>query len=166
MTLDMGAQSLQDGVAFPLHNDKEHRHLTTHSREAEAWAGRQLRNTLGLAAWTAAWVASLGLAAFGPTVLWNHQVAPSLVAIAFNIAVGIGMLLANKRYLQALDELQRAIQLQAMAWSLGAGLVGSLAWTLFARLDLVGFEAGLSHLVAFMALVYVAGCVIGLLRYR
>lgn len=131
-----------------------------------AWASRQIRSTVGLAAWTAAWVASLALATFGPDVLWNHQVGPSLLAIAFNVAVGIGMLFANKRYLLSLDELQRSIQLQAMAWSLGAGLVGGVAWTLFARFDLIGFEAEIAHLVAFMALVYLVGCVVGLLRYR
>ena len=56
--------------------------------------------------------------------------------------------------------------MQAMAWSLGAGLVGGVAWTLFARHDLVGFEAEIGHLVAFMALVYLAECVAGVLRYR
>ena len=125
-----------------------------------------IRNTLGLAAWTVAWVASLALAAFGPGIFWNDQPAPTLLAIAFNVAVGVGMLFANKRYLQAQDELQRTIQLQAMAWSLGAGLVGGLAWTLFDRHDLVAFEAEIAHLVVFMAVVYLAGCVAGLLRYR
>ena len=88
------------------------------------------------------------------------------MAIAFSVLVGVGMLFANKRNLQALDELQRTIQLQAMAWSLGAGLVGGVAWTLFARHDLVSFEAEIGHLVAFMVVVYMAGCVAGLLRYR
>ena len=64
----------------------------------------------------------------------------TLVAIAFNVLAGVGMLLANKRNLQALDELQRTIQLQAMAWSLGAGLVGGVAWTLFPRHGLVGLR--------------------------
>jgi hypothetical protein len=125
-----------------------------------------IRNTLGLAAWTAAWVASLALAAFGPGILWNHQPAPTLMAIAFNVLVGVGMLFANKRNLQAQDELQRTIQLQAMAWSLGAGLVGGVAWTLFDRHDLVAFEAEIAHLVALMAAVYLAGSVAGFLRYR
>ncbi|HYI67199.1 MAG TPA: hypothetical protein VEW95_09765 [Candidatus Limnocylindrales bacterium] len=125
-----------------------------------------IRTTLGLAAWTAAWVASLALAAFGPGVLWNDQPAPTVVAIAFSVLVGVGMLFANKRNLQGLDELQRTIQLQAMAWSLGAGLVGGCAWSLFARHDLVGFEAEIGHLIAFMGLVYLAGCVAGALRYR
>jgi hypothetical protein len=125
-----------------------------------------IRNTLGLAAWTAAWVASVALAAFGPGILWNHQPAPTLMAIAFTALVGVGMLFANKRNLQALDELQRTIQLQAMAWSLGAGLVGDTAWTLFDRHDMVGLEAEIAHLIAFMAVVYLAGCVAGLLRCR
>ena len=140
--------------------------MATPHPDSGAWASRQMRHTGDLAAWTLAWVATLALASFGPEVLWDGQVGLSLLAIAVNVVVGIGMLLANKRFLQSLDELQRTIQLEAMAWSLGAGLVGSLAWTLFARLDLVAFEAGLAHLVAFMALVYLAGCVAGLLRYR
>lgn len=140
--------------------------MSTSPPDTGAWASRQIRKTLGLAAWTAAWVASLALAAFGPGVLWNNQVAPTLLAIAFSVVVGVGMLFANKRYLQALDELQRTIQLQVMAWTLGAGLVGGVAWTLFARHDLVGFEAEIAHLVAFMGVVYMAGSVAGSLRHR
>ena len=140
--------------------------MSTHPPDTGAWASRMIRNTLGLAAWTAAWVASLALAAFGPGILWDDQPALTLVAIAFNVAVGVGMLLANKRNLQAQDELQRTLQLQAMAWSLGAGLVGGIAWTLFDRHDLVGFEAEIAHLVALMAVVYLVGSVAGFLRYR
>jgi predicted membrane protein len=140
--------------------------MSAHPHDTGAWASRMTRNTLGLAGWTVAWVASVALAAFGPEILWNQEPVPTLIAIAFTVLVGIGMLFANKRYLQALDELQRTIQLQAMAWSLGAGLVGGVAWTLFARHDLVGFDAEIAHLVVFMALVYLAGCVAGLLRYR
>ena len=140
--------------------------MSTHPPDTGAWAWRIVRNTLGLAAWTAAWVASLALAAFGPVILWNDQPVPTLLAIAFSVVVGVGMLLANKRYLQALDELQRTIQLQVMAWTLGAGLVGGVAWTLFARHDLVGFEAEIAHLVAFMGVVYLVGSVAGSLRHR
>lgn len=140
--------------------------MAAHPDDTGAWASRMTRNTLGLAAWTVAWVASVALAAFGPGNLWNHQPAPTLVAIALSVLVGVGMLFANKRNLQGLDELQRTIQLEAMAWSLGAGLVGGVAWTQFARHDLVGIEAEIGHLIAFMGLVYLAGCVAGLLRYR
>ena len=140
--------------------------MTTNSPDAEAWAWRILRSTLGLAAWTAAWVASLALAAFGPGALWDDQPAPTLIAIAVSVLVGAGMLFANKRNLQAMDELQRTIQLQTMAWTLGAGLVGGIAWTLLARHDLIGFEAEIGHMVAFMAVVYMVGTIVGSLRYR
>ena len=140
--------------------------MSSHTPDSGAWESRTARNTLGLAAWTIAWVASLALAAFGPEFLWNNESAPTLVAIAFNVAVGIGLLLAYKRYLQALDELQREIQLQAMAWSLGAGLIGGTAWTLFMTLDVVAFEAEIAHLTMFMSAVYLVAIVAGTLRYR
>jgi predicted membrane protein len=140
--------------------------MSTHPPETGAWESRAIRRTLGLVAWTAAWVASLALARFGPGILWNDEPAPTLVAIVLSVLVGVGMLFAHKRYLQALDELQRTIQLQTMAWTLGAGLVGGVAWTLFARHSLVGFEAEIGHLVAFMAVVYLAGSVEGSLRHR
>jgi hypothetical protein len=125
-----------------------------------------VRSTLSLAAWTVAWVASVALAAFGPVIIWNEEPVLTLAAIGLTVLVGAGMLWANKRTLQAMDELQRRIQLQAMAWTLGAGLVGGIAWTLFARHELVGFDAEIAHLVAFMALTYVAGSIAGVLRYR
>jgi predicted membrane channel-forming protein YqfA (hemolysin III family) len=140
--------------------------MNTRPSDADAWASRMVRNSLGLAGWTAAWVASLALAAFGPVALWDRQPVPTLLAIAFNVLLGVGMLLANRRHLQAMDELQRTMQLQAMAWTLGAGLVGGLAWTLFDRHDLVPFEAEIAHLVVFMALVYLVGSIYGLRRYR
>src|SRR5690606_19654360 len=86
-----------------------------------------IRTTIGLAGWTAAWVASLALAAFGAGNVWDVASPLTGGAIAVNVLVGIGMLLANRRHLQSMDELQRAIQLEAMAWSLGAGLVGGVA---------------------------------------
>jgi hypothetical protein len=140
--------------------------MTAHPPEATAWAARSIRQTVVLATWTAAWVASLALAAFGPRELWNEKSAPTAAAIVLSVVVGIGMLLAHKRHLQGLDELQRSVQLQAMAWTLGAGLVGGMALTLLARFDLVAFEAEIAHLVGFMAVVYVVAVVAGLLRYR
>jgi hypothetical protein len=166
MTLDTAFPKVQDVVVFPLLNDKVATQMNSHIPTSDAWAARMIRNTLGLAAWTAGWVATLALASFGPGTLWQHTSTPTLLAIGFNVAVGVGMLLANKRHLSGLDEMQRTIQLQAMAWALGAGLVGGCAWTLFDRHDLIAFDATIAHLVMFMAMVYLAGCIAGLRRYR
>jgi len=155
-----------DCVVLHLLNDKDTNQLISHSHATGAWAARMIRSTVGLAAWTAAWVATLALATFGPGALWKDATTPTLLAIGVNVLVGVGMLFANKRHLLDLDELQRAIQLDAMAWALGAGVVGGVAWTLYDRHGLVGFDARISHLLMFMAVVYLAGCVAGLRRYR
>ena len=107
-----------------------------------------------------------GAGQVGPGNLWGDQSPATLVAVAGTLLIGIGMLLAHKRYLETLDELQRTTEMQAMAWSLGAGLVGGLAWSLLARHNLVGIEPGIAHLVGLMAVVYLLASVIGVLRYR
>ena len=138
--------------------------MTPQPTESAAWESRSVRSTAAMAGWTAAWVATVALAAFGPEILWNDQPALTLAAIGLSVLVGIGMLFANKRNLLAMDELQRGIQLQAMAWTLGAGLVGGVAYSLLA--ELAGFEAEIGHLIAFMSLVYLTGSIAGQLRYR
>jgi hypothetical protein len=140
--------------------------MNTNAPGADALTSRMVRNTVGLAAWTGGWVASLALAAFGPAAVWNREPALTLLAIGVNVVIGIGMLLANRRNLLGMDELQRTIQLQVMAWTLGLGLVGGLAWTLFDRHDLVPFQVGIGHLVAFMSAVYMVGTILGARRYR
>ena len=140
--------------------------MKTDSPPAETWAARTMRNVVGLAAWTVAWVATLALAKFGPGSLWGEQGTPTMLAIVFNVLIGIGMLMANRRHLVDLDELQRTIQLHAMAWALGAGLVGGATWTLLDRHGLVGLDASIGHLIVLMAVVYLAGCLVGWRRYR
>lgn len=131
-----------------------------------AWTRRMVRHTLHLAAWTAAWTASLALARFAPGSWWPVESLATPLAIGFNVLVGIGMLVAHLRHLQALDELQRAIQLNAMAWALGAGLVLGMAWTLLDRFGLIALDANIAHLVIAMAVVYLAAIAVGTARYR
>jgi predicted membrane protein len=164
MTLDIATLLRNYSVVLTLLNDKDTNQMT-HYTPTGAWAARMIRNTVALAAWTAVWVATLALARFGPGGLWNDA-ALTVLAIVFSVLAGVGMLLANKRHLSGLDEMQRTIQLQAMAWALGAGLVGGCAWTLSDRHDLIAFDATIAHLVMFMAVVYLAGCIAGLRRYR
>jgi hypothetical protein len=140
--------------------------MSTSPSDAHGWATRTFQTTVALTAWTVAWVASLALATFGPGALWNDVPALTVGAIVVSVLIGVGMLIAHKRQLQTMDELQRATQLQAMAWSLGAGLVGGTALTLLDRHDVIGIDVGIGHLIVLMAVVYMIGTVAGTLRYR
>jgi hypothetical protein len=124
-----------------------------------------MRTTASLLAWTTGWVASLAVARFGPA-LWDVDSALTALAIAVSVVIGIGMLAAHRRLLRSMDELQRTIQLETMALTLGAGLVGGIAWTLVTGHDLVTLDAEIAHLVAFMGVVYLVGSIAGVLRYR
>jgi hypothetical protein len=82
------------------------------------------------------------------------------------MAVGVGMILANKRHLQGLDELHQKIQLDAMAISLGVGVVVGLGYSNLDVTNIISADAEISHLVILIALTYLAGIIIGNRKYR
>lgn len=132
----------------------------------EDWATNNKRNTVRLGYWTFAWVATMAVAAFGPKVIWDFATLPTILALLVNLAVGFGMIAANKRYLQGLDELHRKIFLDAGALTLGVGLVCGLGYELLEDIRLISFEPEISHLVMLMSLTFLAGMIYGHRRYQ
>jgi len=130
------------------------------------WAAMTEKNTLILGLWTAAWVLTMAIANFGPRFIWDSNVTLTIVAILVNLAVGLGMILANKRHLKGLDEMHQKIQLEAMALSLGVGLVVGLAYSNLDLTNIITTDAEISHLVILMSLVYAAGVFAGVRKYR
>ena len=82
------------------------------------------------------------------------------------VDMGVGMIMANKRYLDGLDELQRKIQLEAMALCLGVGLVAGLGYSSLDVTNVIPVHAEISHLVMLMALTYLAGIFLGRRKYQ
>ncbi|HUG51497.1 MAG TPA: hypothetical protein VLZ78_10925 [Terrimesophilobacter sp.] len=126
---------------------------------------RAIRNVVRLAIWTLAWTATLALARFGPT-LWDSQPVASWIAIAANLLVGVGWVVAHARYLRAVDDLQRKIMLDAIAVALGVGLVGGFAYATASGASLIAFDANIAFFSALMAVVYLVAIAVGTLRYR
>ncbi|KPH64628.1 hypothetical protein AMS58_19810 [Pseudoalteromonas porphyrae] len=115
---------------------------------------RNKMNTASLAKWTLFWMLSLAFVSFGPNLLWEGNIILSVIAVVINLAVGLMMILANKRHLQGLDEMQQRLQLNAMAITLGATLIVGLAYSSLDNSALIPFTADISHLVIFMGLTY------------
>lgn len=124
------------------------------------------KNTINLAIWTGAWLLSMALSTFGPLVIWGDNSSLTAFAIALNFLVGIGMIFANIRLLNGLDELQRKIQLEAMGISLGLAVVAGLAYSSLDQSNLISYDAEISHLVILVGITYLAGVLIGSSRYR
>ena len=124
------------------------------------------KNTLRLFFWTGAWVLATAGAAFGPRFLWDFNTLPTILGVLIHIGIGFGMIRVFKHYLLGLDELQRKIQLDAMALSLGVGIVVGASYELLEDIKLITFEPEISHLIILMCLTYCVGIILGNRRYQ
>jgi len=134
--------------------------------DPDNWTKRNAKQSLHLLYWTAAWVLSTAMLAFGPKLIWDFATLPTIFSVLLNVGVGFGMVLATKRHVHAQDELQQKIFLDAGALSLGVGLVFGIAYELLEDIKLIPFEPEISHLIILMTLTFLAGIIAGHRKYR
>jgi hypothetical protein len=124
------------------------------------------KNTLRLGCWTGAWVLASAGAAFGPRFLWDFNTLPTILGVLIHIGIGFGMIRMFRQYLLGLDELQRKIELDAMALTLGVGMVVGVSYELLEDIKLITFEPEISHLIILMGLTFGIGIIVGNRRYQ
>ncbi len=130
------------------------------------WAQNQHQNTRHLAYWTLGWLVTTAAAAFGPRKIWDFATVPTMLAVAVNLGVGFGMIVAIRRHLRGLDELHRKIFLDAAALSMGVGLVVGLAYELFEDIKLISHQPEISHIVMLMSVTFMVGMISGHRKYQ
>lgn len=130
------------------------------------YQSRMRANVMRLALWSGAWVATSALMGFGPRFLWNKALLFTLLAVGLNFAVGVGMILANKRYVAELDELQRKVYLNALGITVGVALIVGIPLSVMGTYHVIPFHADISHLVMIMGLTFVVSNLYGTWRYR
>lgn len=96
---------------------------------------------------------------------WHSSALVSILAIVINAGIGVGMIVTYMRFLTELDELQRKIQLDSLALSLGVALVGSFSYSLLVTAKFIS-DAEISHIILLMGLTYMVGIIVGQIRYR
>jgi len=124
------------------------------------------KNTKRLFIWSVVWVLATAGAAFGPKNLWNFNTLLTIIAVLIHIGIGLGMIRVFKQFLLGLDELQRKIHLDAMAISLGIGLVFGSSYEMLEDIKLIPFQPEIPHLMIVMYLTYAIGAVIGVRKYQ
>ena len=140
--------------------------MSNPATEGKSWEASNKTNTVRLGLWTFVWVLSTALMAFGPRFLWDYQTALTVGAVLLNLGMGIGMILANRRHLLGMDEMQQKIFLEAGALSLGVGLVCGISYEMLEDVRLITFEPEISHLVILMCLTFMAGMINGHRKYQ
>lgn len=129
--------------------------------QSRIWAGN-----IRLACWNGAWVAATALMRFGPKVLWNKALGLTLLAVGLDVALGVGMILAAKKYVMELDELQQRVYLNALGITVGVAVVASVPFSVLDSYHMIPFHANISHLVMLMGLTFLVSFLYGMWRYR
>ena len=88
-----------------------------------------------------------------------------MAGIAGNAVLGLGMIYSFVAYLKALDELQQKIQLDALAFAMGMGVVSSFSYSLLVTAGFIT-DAEVSDILVIMVVSYVLGTIVGQVRYR
>lgn len=123
---------------------------------------RDRRNARRALWWMLAWAVSFVAVSFGIKESWIPAGTLRYVAASASILVGLAAVLAYVRLIREADELQRKIQLEAMALGFAGAFLGNFALALLQRTGLT-VDLGDQFLVAVG--FYLIGIVLGARRY-
>lgn len=122
--------------------------------------------TRKLATWTFLWTAFQAVIVFGGLLVWPEQGILQQLSVALGLFIGVFMIAANRKHFQSLDELERTIQLEAMALTMGLTLIVGIAYSNLDILNIIPFDAEISYLVLFMGITYAISLGLNTRRYQ
>lgn len=118
-----------------------------------------------LAIWTVLWVITQAIVVFGHRALWNEDRWITTLALFVNVFLGLGMVWTYRKLMNLFDELERKIQLESMALTLGLTLVVGLGYTVMDITNLIPWDAEIGNLVFFMGVCYLTCILVNTRRY-
>ena len=125
---------------------------------------RDRRNSRKVNGWGLAWMSCWVVV----SLLISRELVPpgiaTYAAVLIPTALGVATLVAYVKFLREAEELERKIQLDALALGFGVGLVAAVSWELLKELGVV--EGDPSTVLGFMMLAYCLGLWFGFRRYR
>jgi len=125
----------------------------------------QKKQTKIMLGWTIAWVISLAFLSGGENSLWDSLLITK-IGLIINLAIGIGMIIANKNLFKTYDELLKKIQFEAMAITLGLAVVVGLTYEISFDFGVIDKEPEFEYLMLFISFSYISANIINARRYR
>ena len=126
---------------------------------------RDIKNANIANLWIFAWALSLVGISFLAEYDWYSSRLIVAAGLLVHAGIGVCMILAFRKFLTEADELQRKIQLDALALSVGVTIVAFSMSSLLAKSDVLP-EMDTTGLLVAMALGYGVGLTTGWRRYR
>ncbi len=118
---------------------------------------------LWMFAWAITLVGATAIAEFAED--WQYFTLTVLFAIALHAGVTLVMIFKFKHLLSHMDELERKIQLEALALSSGAALGGCSVYSILENANLVA-GVQINIIIMLLAFTYMGALVIGRVRFR
>ena len=136
------------------------------NEKKDNWIIINKRNNKRSISWAVTWVLTLLIISLGSKFIWDFNPVVSAVAIFINAVIGIGMIRANIQYLNGLDEMQRKLNLEAMAVTLGVSVVGGFCYYYLDVTNVISYKADIGFLLSFISIVYLVVLRIGNKKYK
>jgi hypothetical protein len=127
---------------------------------------RRKKQLIRLALWTFGWTLTMAAASFGHKYLWEGNTLIIAISVLLNLAIGIGMIFSNRSLINDFDELEKKIQLESMALTLGLTVVVGLSYSLLDITNLISGDAEIGILVLFVGVTYIVTSIVNTRRYR
>ena len=125
----------------------------------------QKKQSKVLLGWTLAWVVSLAFLSGAENTLWNDLIYTK-IGLLINLAIGIGMIIAHKNLFKTYDELQKKIQFEAMAITLGLVVVVGITYEVSFDFGIIKKEPEFEYLMLFISFSYMASIIISTRKYK
>ena len=116
-------------------------------------------------AWRLAWVVSLVILTGAENSLWDNKIY-TIIGLIINFAIGIGMIIAEKNLFKTYDELQKRIQFEAMAITLGLVIIVGLTYEVSFDFGIIDKEPQFEYLMIFISLSYIITNIVNSRRFR
>ena len=124
---------------------------------------QDIKNANKVNLWVMLWAVSLVVPGLALAVFSFNNLVITLILAAINIICGLMMIRAYRHMLRTLDEMERKIQLDALALSVGVAMLTFSATSILQTADIL--PQLMAHvLLTIMAFSYSIGLVLGRLR--
>lgn len=139
--------------------------MITTSADNRTYDQRARRDSLAIVGWIFTWMLSLVISDKAALYGWWSAEWITWLSIAVNFALGVWVAVRFVRMLRGMDDLQRKIQLDALAFSFGVTLVATISYSLLVTWGYITDEE-VSDMFVVMCVAYSLAVITGTLRYR
>ena len=121
---------------------------------------KDIKNANIANAWALAWALTLAGISYAADQSWYDSIAVIVAGFAIHLAIGIKLVFVFRKFIKEADELERKIQLDALAFSVGVVIVSFSSYSILEKSFQVP-ELTPSIMLVILSVAYMVGIIVG-----